>query len=83
MDISKGRRDKTLQLIRQDSRPLTMMHRMSCSKSDDVDSLEEVIDLQSDLDRYQKDTLRKIKPQNVYHMGMFESRSGLDEYQER
>ena len=77
MDISKNRRDKTLQLIRQDSRPLTMMHRMSCSKSDDIDSLEEVIDLQSDLERYQKDTLRKIKPQHVYHMGMFESRSGL------
>ena len=77
MDVSKNRRDKTLQLIRQDSRPLTMMHRMSCSKSDDIDSLEEVIDMQSDLERYQKDTLRKIKPQHVYRMGLFESRSGL------
>ena len=65
--MSIGRRDKTLQLIRQDSRPLTKIHRMSCSKSDDVESLEEVIDLQSDLERYQKDTLRKIKTQNVYH----------------
>jgi hypothetical protein len=27
--------------------------------------------------RYQKDTLRKLKPQQVYQMGIFESRSGL------
>uniref|UniRef100_A0ACD5VBJ1 Uncharacterized protein n=1 Tax=Avena sativa TaxID=4498 RepID=A0ACD5VBJ1_AVESA len=49
---------------------------MSCSNADEI-NLEEVIDLQRDLERYQKDTLRKIKPQQVYHMGMFESRSGL------
>ena len=78
MDVSKGflRRDKTLQLVRQDSRPLAMKHRLSC-KADDIDSIEEVIDIQRDLERYQKDTLRKIKPQQVYHMGMFESKSGL------
>src|SRR5215216_1411296 len=78
IDVSKGflRRDKTLQLVRQDSRPLAMKHRLSC-KADDVDSIEEVIDIQRDLERYQKDTLRKIKPQQVYHMGMFESKSGL------
>ena len=79
MDISKSftRRDKNLQLIRQDSRPLSMRHRLSCSKADDIDNLEEVIDLERDLERYQKDTLRKIKPQHVYHMGIFESRSSL------
>uniref|UniRef100_A0ACD5W4D0 Uncharacterized protein n=1 Tax=Avena sativa TaxID=4498 RepID=A0ACD5W4D0_AVESA len=49
---------------------------MSCSNADDI-NLEEVIGLQRDLERYQKDTLRKIKSQQVYHMGMFESRSGL------
>jgi hypothetical protein len=27
--------------------------------------------------RYQKDTLRKLKTQQVYQMGIFESRSGL------
>jgi hypothetical protein len=27
--------------------------------------------------RYQKDTLRKLKPQHVYQMGIFESRNGL------
>jgi hypothetical protein len=54
-----------------------MRHRLSCSKADDIDNLEEVIDLERDLERYQKDTLRKIKPQHVYHMGMFESRSSL------
>lgn len=64
MDISKGflRRDKTLQLVRQDSRPLAMKHRLSC-KADDIDSIEEVIYIQRDLERY--------------HMGMFESKSGL------
>jgi hypothetical protein len=50
---------------------------MSCSNIDDIDSLEEVIDMQRDMERYQKDTLRKIKPQQVYHMGMFERRTGL------
>jgi hypothetical protein len=49
---------------------------MSC-KGDDIDNLEEVIDLERDLERYQKDTLRRIRPQQVYHMGMFESKSGL------
>jgi hypothetical protein len=53
------------------------MNRISCSKNDDIDNLEEVIDLDRDLERYQKDTFRKIRPQQVYHMGMFESRSGL------
>ena len=79
MDISKsfGRRDRNLQSIRQDSRPLTIKHRLSCSTADDINNLEEVIDLERDLERYQKDTLRKIKPQQVYHMGMFESRSNL------
>ena len=53
MDVSKGflRRDKTLQLVRQDSRHLAMKHRLSC-KADDIDSIEEVIDIQRDLERY-------------------------------
>ncbi|XBJ07273.1 hypothetical protein VPH35_012829 [Triticum aestivum] len=46
-----------------------MKHRLSC-KDDDVDSIEEVIDIQRDLERYPKDTLRKIKPQQGYHMDL-------------
>jgi len=78
MDLPKGltRRDKTIQLVRQDSKPLTLKNKISC-KGDDIDNLEEVIDLERDLERYQKDTLRKIKPQKVYDMGMFERKSGL------
>ena len=78
MDVpnSVSRRDKILQVVRQDSKPLAMKHRLSC-KAVYIDSIEEVIDLQKDLERYHKDTLRKIKPQQVYHMGMFESKSGL------
>src|SRR3989337_181629 len=78
MDVSNNvsRRDKLLQVVRQDSKPLAMRHRLSC-KADDIDSIEEVIDLDKDLERYQKDTLRKIKPHQVYHMGLFESKSSL------
>jgi hypothetical protein len=32
-------------------------------KSKDIDNLEEVIDLDRDMERYQKDKLRKLKPQ--------------------
>jgi hypothetical protein len=45
--------------------------------SEDIDNLEKVIHLDRDMERYQKDTLRKLKPQQVYQMGIFESRSGL------
>lgn len=78
MDLSKSltRRDRTLQLVKQDSRPLTLRDKISC-KSDDIDNLEDVIDIERDLERYQKDTLRKIRPHQVYHMGMFESKSDL------
>jgi hypothetical protein len=31
-------------------------------KSEDIDNLEEVIDLDRYMKRYQKDTLRKLKP---------------------
>jgi hypothetical protein len=46
-------------------------------KSEDIDNLEEVIDLDRDMERYQKDTLSKLKLQQVYQMDIFESRSGL------
>jgi hypothetical protein len=44
---------------------------------DDIESLEEMIDVERDLERYQKDTLRKIRPQQIYQMGWFENRSAL------
>ena len=53
-----------------------MRDRITC-KGDDIDNLEDLIDLERDLERYQKDTLRKIRPHQVYHMGIFESKSGL------
>jgi hypothetical protein len=46
-------------------------------KSEDIDNLEEVIDLDKDMERYQRNTLRKLKPQQFYQMGIFESRNGL------
>jgi len=52
MDLPKSliRRDKIIQLIRQDSKPLR--HRLSLScKREDIDNLEEVVDVQRDLER--------------------------------
>jgi len=36
-----------------------------------------MIDVERDLDRYQKDTLIKIRPQQIYQMGWFENKNGL------
>jgi hypothetical protein len=78
MDLSKSfaRENKKLQLVNHDLKSLTLMDRLK-GKSEDIDNLEEVIYLDRDMERYQKDTLRKLKPQQVYQMGIFESRSGL------
>jgi hypothetical protein len=76
MDLSKrfARESKRLQLVNHDIKPLTLMDRLK-GKSEDIDNLEKVIDLDRDMERYQKDTLRKLKPQQVYQMGIFKSRS--------
>jgi hypothetical protein len=78
MDLSKSfaRERKRLQLVNHGLKLLTLMERLK-GKSEDIDNLEEVIDLDIDMERYQKDTLSKLKPQQVYQMGIFESRSGL------
>ena len=78
MDLSKSfsRRDQSLQLVNRDARPLTILDKLK-GKSEDIDNLEDVINVERDLERYQKDTLRKIKPQQIYQMGMFESKTGL------
>ena len=78
MDLSKGvcRGDQSLQVIDKDAKPLTLMDRLK-GKSEDIDNLEEIINVENDLEKYQKDTLRKIKPQQIYQMGFFESRNGL------
>ena len=44
---------------------------------DDIETLEEMIDVERDLKRYQKDTLRKIRPQQIYQMGSFKNKNGL------
>jgi len=83
MDISKTRRDRSLQLIREDSKPLTMRHRMSCSNIDDIDSLEEVIDMQRDMERYQKDTLRKLSLSKFIIWVYLKEGLGYTEYLEK
>jgi hypothetical protein len=78
MELSKSliRRDKHIQLVRQDSKPLTLFSRLKC-KPDDIDNLEEVIDVDRDMERYQRNILRSLRPQQLYQMELFESRSGL------
>jgi 1,2-phenylacetyl-CoA epoxidase catalytic subunit len=67
MDLSKSfaRERKRLQLVNHGLKLLTLMERLK-GKSEDIDNLEEVIDLDIDMERYQKDTLSKLKPQQVY-----------------
>jgi hypothetical protein len=69
MDLSKrfARESKRLQLVNHDIKPLTLLDRLK-GKSEDID-------LDRDMERYQKDTLRKLKPQQVYQMSIFKSRS--------
>jgi hypothetical protein len=78
MDLSKSfvRESKRLKLVKHDLKSLTLIDRLK-GKNEDTDNLEEVINLDRDMERYQKDILRKLKPQQVYQMGIFESRSGL------
>jgi hypothetical protein len=78
MDISKSftRGSKRLQLVNHDLKPLTLMTRLK-GKSEDIDNLQEVIDLDKDMERYQRDMLRKLKPQQVYQMCIFKSRNVL------
>jgi hypothetical protein len=42
------------------------------SKSEDIDNLEEVIDLDKDIKRYKRNTLRKLKHQQIYQMSIFD-----------
>ena len=62
MDVpnSVSRRDKFLQVVRQDSKPLAIKHRLSC-KADDIDSIEEAIDLQKRLGKISKRYPKKNK----------------------
>ena len=64
MEVSKSlsRRDKSLQLVNRDIRPLGFIDKLKRG-CDDIETLEEIIDVERDLERYQKDTLRKIRPQ--------------------
>ena len=63
MDLSKGscRGDQSLQVVNRDAKPLTIMDKLK-GRSEDIDNLEDIINVENDLERYQKDTLRKIRP---------------------
>ena len=62
---SLSRRDKSLQLVNRDMRSLGFMDKLK-GGCDDIETLEEMIDIEKDLERYQKETLRKIRPQQIY-----------------
>ena len=64
MDVSESlsRRDKSLQVVNKDIRPLGFIDKIK-GGCDNTETLEEMIDVEKDLERYHKDTLRRIKPQ--------------------
>ena len=78
MEVSErlSRRDKSLQLVNRDIRHLGFIDKLK-GGCDDIETLEEMIDVERDLERYQKDTLRKIRPQQIYQMGWFKNKNGL------
>jgi len=84
MEVSESltRRDKTLQVVQNDTRPLSLIDKLKRG-CDDIKSLEEMIDIERDLERYQKDTLRKIRPQQIYQMGLFEIKVDYTGYLEK
>ena len=69
MELSKSftRRDRSIQLIRQQSKPLTLFNRIKC-KNDDINDLEEVIDVDRDLEIYQKN-IEKFKTTTAISYG--------------
>ena len=69
MELSKSftRRDRGIQLIRQESKPLTLFNRIKC-KNDDINDLEEVIDVDRDLEIYQKN-IEKFKTTTAISYG--------------
>ena len=73
---SLSRRDKSLQLVNRDKRSLGFMDKLK-GGCDDIETLEEMIDAERNLERYQKDTLTKIRPQQIYQMGWFKNKNGL------
>ena len=69
MELSKSftRRDRSIQLIRQYSKSLTLFNRIKC-KNDDINDLEEVIDVDRDLEIYQKN-IEKFKTTTAISYG--------------
>ena len=69
MEIPKSsdRGDRKLQTINKDAKPLTIMDKIR-GKHDDIENLEEVIDVERDLEIYQKNTLR-IQVINIFIKG--------------
>ena len=57
---SLSRRDKSLHLVNRDIRPLGFIDKLK-GGCDNIETLEEMIDVEWDVERYQKDTLRKNK----------------------
>ena len=51
---SLSRRDKSLQLVTKDRKPLNFMNRIKGGGCDDIETLEELIDVEKDLKRYQQ-----------------------------
>nr|ABA98940.1 Zinc knuckle family protein [Oryza sativa Japonica Group] len=73
MDLS---RSLFRRIASRDDKSLSCIDKQK-GKNEDIDELEDIAEVDKQLERYQKDTLRAIRPQQIYCMGFFENKNGL------
>ena len=73
MDIS---RSFFRRIASRDDRAMTNTDKQK-EKYEEIDDLSGIADVEKQLERYQRDTLRAIRPQQIYCMGFFENKNGL------
>ena len=73
MDLS---RSLFRRIASRDDKSLSCIDKQK-GKNEDIDELEDIAEVDKQLERYQRDTLRAIRPQQIYCMGFFENKNGL------
>nr|BAC20118.1 synaptonemal complex protein-like [Oryza sativa Japonica Group]BAC57854.1 synaptonemal complex protein-like [Oryza sativa Japonica Group] len=73
MDLS---RSLFRRIASRDNKSLSCIDKQK-GKNEDIDELEDIAEVDKQLERYQRDTLRAIRPQQIYCMGFFENKNGL------
>jgi hypothetical protein len=73
MDLS---RSLFRRIASRDDKSLSCIDKQK-GKNEDIDEIEDIAEVDKQLERYQRDTLRAIRPQQIYCMGFFENKNGL------